>query len=47
MQLAGLGPDGITVVEGIADLIYRDRDGSLVIADYKTDVGVAQETLEA
>uniref|UniRef100_UPI003D8A9B9A UvrD-helicase domain-containing protein n=1 Tax=Gordonia sp. B7-2 TaxID=3420932 RepID=UPI003D8A9B9A len=47
MQLAGVGPDGETVVEGIADLIYRDDDGSLVIVDYKTDVGVAEATLEA
>lgn len=47
MQLAGVGPDGVTVVEGIADLVYRDENGSLVIADYKTDIGVAQETLEA
>lgn len=47
MQLAGLGPDGDTVVEGIADLVYRDDDGSLVIVDYKTDVGVSQDTLEA
>ena len=47
MQLAGLGPDGTTVVEGIADLVYRDPDGGLVIADYKTDVGVAAHTLEA
>lgn len=31
-------PDGVTVVEGIADLVYRDDDGTLVIADYKTDV---------
>ncbi|NDZ92850.1 UvrD-helicase domain-containing protein [Streptomyces sp. SID6673] len=46
MQLAGLGPDGTTVVEGIADLVYRDDDG-LVIADYKTDVGVSAHTLEA
>lgn len=47
MQLAGLGPDGVTVVEGIADLVYRDDDGSLVIVDYKTDVGVSQGTLDA
>ncbi|MEO9329054.1 PD-(D/E)XK nuclease family protein [Gordonia aurantiaca] len=47
MQLAGLGPDGVIVVEGIADLVYRDDDGSLVIVDYKTDVGVSAETLEA
>ncbi len=47
MQLAGLAPDGDTVIEGIADLVYRDDDGSLVIVDYKTDVGVSQETIEA
>ena len=47
MQLAGSGPDGVTVVEGIADLVYRDDDGSLVIVDYKTDVGVSADTLEA
>ena len=35
------------MVEGIADLVYRDPDGGLVIADYKTDVGVAAHTLEA
>ncbi|AFR49077.1 UvrD-helicase domain-containing protein [Gordonia sp. KTR9] len=46
MQLAGLGPDGTTVIEGIADLIYREDDGSLVVVDYKTDVGVSATTLE-
>lgn len=46
MQLAGTGPDAATVVEGIADLVYRDDDGSLVIVDYKTDVGISAETLE-
>ena len=25
------------MLEGIADLIYREDDGSLVIVDYKTD----------
>ena len=34
--LATSRPDG-TVLEGIADLIYREDDGSLVIIDYKTD----------
>ncbi|WP_024794841.1 UvrD-helicase domain-containing protein [Tomitella biformata] len=37
----------VLVVEGIADLIYRADDGSLVIVDYKTDVGVSAATLEA
>ncbi|WP_256978021.1 PD-(D/E)XK nuclease family protein [Rhodococcus sp. 14-2470-1a] len=35
------------MVEGIADLVYREDDGDLVIVDYKTDVGVTGETLEA
>ena len=47
MQLAGLGPDGVTVVEGIADLVYREDDNTLVIVDYKTDRRVRRETLEA
>ncbi|WP_407726528.1 UvrD-helicase domain-containing protein [Rhodococcoides fascians] len=47
MQLAGMSPNETIVVEGIADLVYREDDGSLVIVDYKTDVGVTAETLEA
>ena len=47
MQLAGMSPEESIVVEGIADLVYREDDGSLVIVDYKTDVGVTAETLEA
>ncbi|MBY3794518.1 PD-(D/E)XK nuclease family protein [Rhodococcus fascians] len=47
MQLAGMSPNETIVVEGIADLVYREDDGSLVIVDYKTDVGVAPKTLEA
>jgi ATP-dependent helicase/nuclease subunit A len=47
MPLAGTSPAGTLVVEGIADLVYREDDGSLVIVDYKTDVGVSAETLEA
>ncbi|MBA3265066.1 MAG: PD-(D/E)XK nuclease family protein, partial [Nocardioidaceae bacterium] len=34
--VATVRADG-TVVEGIADLIYREDDGSLVVVDYKTD----------
>ncbi|HEU0287873.1 MAG TPA: UvrD-helicase domain-containing protein, partial [Nocardioidaceae bacterium] len=33
----GMLHDDGTVVEGFADLVYRDDDGSLVIVDYKTD----------
>lgn len=47
MVLAGLALGGDVVVEGIADLIYRADDGTLVIVDYKTDVGVSAETLDA
>jgi ATP-dependent helicase/nuclease subunit A len=47
MQLAGMSPNETIVVEGIADLVYREDDGSLVIVDYKTDVGVTAKTLEA
>ncbi|MFH5212264.1 UvrD-helicase domain-containing protein [Antrihabitans sp. NCIMB 15449] len=46
MQLAGVSPDGVSVVEGVADLVYREDDGSLVVVDYKTDVGVTPVTLE-
>ncbi|CAM3120271.1 ATP-dependent helicase/nuclease subunit A [Williamsia muralis] len=46
MPLGGVAPGSDIVVEGIADLVYREDDGSLVIVDYKTDVGVSRETLE-
>ncbi|WP_433703448.1 PD-(D/E)XK nuclease family protein [Prescottella equi] len=35
------------MVEGVADLVYREDDQSLVIIDYKTDVAVSEQTLEA
>ncbi|MEU2004572.1 UvrD-helicase domain-containing protein [Rhodococcus sp. NPDC019627] len=47
MPLAGTVPGVDVVVEGIADLVYRDDDGSLVVVDYKTDLGVSTQTLEA
>lgn len=46
MPLIGLAPDGETVVDGIADLVYRDESDDLVIADYKTDLGVSAATVE-
>ena len=46
MPLGRLAPGSDIVVEGIADLVYREDDGSLVVVDYKTDVGVSLETLE-
>jgi ATP-dependent helicase/nuclease subunit A len=36
-----------TILEGIIDLMYREDDGTLVIADFKTDISVTQETLAA
>jgi ATP-dependent helicase/nuclease subunit A len=38
--------DGVTL-EGVVDLMYREDDGSLVIADFKTDLSVKQETMAA
>jgi len=43
-ELPGHGP---IVVEGVADLVYRETDGSLVIIDFKTDQGVAEESVAA
>ena len=34
-------------LEGIIDLMYREDDKTLVIADFKTDISVTQETLAA
>ncbi|MFC9335837.1 UvrD-helicase domain-containing protein [Arthrobacter sp. NPDC057009] len=34
-------------LEGVVDLMYREDDGSLVIADFKTDISVKQETMAA
>lgn len=36
-----------TTVEGVIDLMYREDDGTLVIADFKTDIRVTKETLAA
>lgn len=36
-------PDlGEVVVEGVIDLLYREDDGSLVIVDFKTNVGISE-----
>lgn len=42
-----MSPDETIVVEGIADLVCREDEGSLVIVDYKTDLGNTAETLGA
>ncbi|MBC7591655.1 MAG: UvrD-helicase domain-containing protein [Salinibacterium sp.] len=38
--------DGSLVLEGIADLVYREDDGSLVIVDFKTDVEIREQSLK-
>ena len=38
--------DGTVVLEGIADLVFREDDGSLVIVDFKTDLEMRDELLE-
>jgi ATP-dependent helicase/nuclease subunit A len=38
--------DGTLVLEGVADLVYRDDD-SLVIVDFKTDIAMRDESVEA
>ena len=39
-------PNG-TVIEGVADLVYREDDCSLVIVDFKTDVGLSAKSMDA
>ena len=39
--------DGPVVIEGILDLLYQDRDGDLVIVDYKSDYIPNDLTLSA
>ncbi|WP_439565063.1 UvrD-helicase domain-containing protein [Microcella sp.] len=38
---------GPIIVEGVADLVYREDDGSLVIVDFKTDQGITETSVEA
>ncbi|MGM0930085.1 MAG: UvrD-helicase domain-containing protein [Actinomycetota bacterium] len=45
LELPVVCPSGSMTVEGIIDLMYRKDDGTLVIADFKTDLGVSQERL--
>jgi len=37
---------GDTVLEGVADLVYREDDGSLVIVDFKTDQSLGEAKLQ-
>ncbi|WP_433123002.1 UvrD-helicase domain-containing protein [Arthrobacter koreensis] len=47
LELPVVVPEGDRTVEGIIDLMYREDDGSLVIADFKTDISIGQEQLAA
>lgn len=47
LELRVVVPEGDHTVDGIIDLMYREDDGSLVIADFKTDVSIGQEQLSA
>ncbi|EMY35413.1 ATP-dependent exoDNAse [Arthrobacter crystallopoietes BAB-32] len=47
LELPVVYPSGSMTVEGIIDLMYRKDDGKLVIADFKTDLGVTEERLAA
>lgn len=47
LELPVVTPNNGMTLEGIIDLMYREDDGTLVIADFKTDISVTQETLAA
>ena len=46
LELPITGTSGGIVLEGVADLVYREDDGSLVVVDFKTDLGVREEAVE-
>lgn len=47
LELPVMVPEAGRTVEGIIDLMYREYDGTLVVADFKTDVSVGQDQLAA
>ena len=47
LELPMVTPHNGMTLEGIIDLMYREDDETLVIADFKTDISVTQETLAA
>lgn len=47
LELPVVTPNNGMTLEGIIDLMYREDDGTLVIADFKTDISVTEETLAA
>ena len=46
LELPITGTSGGIVLEGVADLVYREDDGSLVVVDFKTDLGVREEAVD-
>ncbi|PVE19196.1 UvrD-helicase domain-containing protein [Arthrobacter sp. Bz4] len=47
LELPVVVPRGGVTVEGVIDLMYREDDGTLVIADFKTDSTPQEETIAA
>ncbi|MCQ1947571.1 PD-(D/E)XK nuclease family protein [Arthrobacter sp. zg-Y1116] len=47
LKLPIMVPETGHTMEGIIDLMYREDDGSLVVADFKTDISVNEERLAA
>ncbi|GAA1347716.1 UvrD-helicase domain-containing protein [Arthrobacter roseus] len=47
LELPVVGSSEGVTVEGVIDLMYQDDDGALVIADFKTDISVTEETIAA
>ncbi|MCC3302150.1 UvrD-helicase domain-containing protein [Arthrobacter sp. zg-Y895] len=47
LELPIMVPETGHTVEGIIDLMYREEDGSLVVADFKTDISVSEDQLAA
>ncbi|MCQ1957001.1 UvrD-helicase domain-containing protein [Arthrobacter sp. zg-Y826] len=47
LELPIMVPEAGHTMEGIIDLMYREDDGSLVVADFKTDISVNEEQLAA
>ena len=47
LELPVVVPETGHTVEGIIDLMYREDDGTLVVADFKTDISVSEEQAAA
>lgn len=45
LELAMTKAEGNTILEGVADLVYRKADGNIVIVDFKTDHHLTAEIL--